>query len=112
MATIVPHSDSFGDALARAGESILRRTANVLLRIADYEFGATRLESSATPGLEGLVAQTTQLVVIAHRDDVDAAPTELCDGVELLIDGVRHRIGRRLDRDELRQVDFTLEPLQ
>jgi hypothetical protein len=109
MATIV-HSDSAAAAFRRAGGSMLHRLANAQARVVDYEFGVIRREASDLVGLEQLSAQSEQIVIVAHADDIAAAPVDLFEDDAIEVDGTDYRITRRTDQADLGQVTFSLSP--
>lgn len=104
------HADSAAQAFARAGEAMLRRTADAVLRTMDYEFAGKRAAAGMV-GLEQITAQSSAVRVVALRADVDAAPVDLFDDDVLSVDGVPHRIVSRVEQDELGQVTFLLSPV-
>lgn len=109
MATIV-HSDSAAAAFRRAGESMLRRFANATARVMDFEFGVNRREDGGLVGLDQVQAQSQLIVIVAHADDIAAAPVELNEEDLLEVDGAEYRVVRRTDQADLQHVTFTLAP--
>lgn len=107
---LVVHADSAAQAFARAGEAMLRRTADTVLRCMDYEFAGRRV-STGMVGLDQVNVQSSALRVVVLAADVDAAPIDLFDDDTLSVDGVPHRIASRTEQPELGQVTFLLSPV-
>ncbi len=94
----------------RCGAALVSRMANAQARVLDFAFDVVKTPVAAVPGLEMIRAASTLVDVVAMRADVDAAPVDLDDGVQLSVDDVPHTIVSREDFEALGQVQFRLEP--
>lgn len=111
MATIAPHADSSASAFLRAGQAMLRRTANATaITAGGYEFGVFRRDAHTAPDLSGAPAHSAAVMVDAWHEDVAAAPVAIVEEAVLHIDGCAFRVVDRVDHASLGQVTLQLEP--